>query len=264
MTVMNCKICSMTSKEVFEQKILRKYKIKYFQCSECGFVFTEEPFWLKEAYDSPINVSDTGLLERNYFFAKKTSSLLLSFFDSKKKFLDYAGGFGVFTRLMRDKGLDFFWYDPFCKNLFAQGFEHKTQENKSYELLTAFESFEHFNNPKEEVERMLNLTDNILFSTHLIASPIPEPGNWWYYSFEGGQHIAFYTNKSLHKLAETFNLNYYSYGGLHLFSKKKLSQLNLHLVALLEKYGLIRIIKPGLKSRTQDDQKFIETLQSTK
>ncbi len=38
-------------------------------------------------------------------------------------FLDYAGGYGVFTRLMRDIGFDFYWHDPYTQNLFANGFE---------------------------------------------------------------------------------------------------------------------------------------------
>ena len=41
-----------------------KYDVKYFLCGNCGFVFTEEPYWLNEAYKSAINISDTGIVTR--------------------------------------------------------------------------------------------------------------------------------------------------------------------------------------------------------
>ena len=31
----------------------------------CDFLQTEEPFWLKEAYESAIGITDTGIIKRN-------------------------------------------------------------------------------------------------------------------------------------------------------------------------------------------------------
>jgi hypothetical protein len=57
---------------------------------------------------------DTGIMQRNLYLSKITAFILLLFFDCRKKFLDYAGGYGVFVRLMRDYGFDFYWYDKYA------------------------------------------------------------------------------------------------------------------------------------------------------
>ena len=54
---MICKICNKANDSIFTLKILNKYEIKYYHCSWCGFLQTEEPYWLDEAYSESINVS---------------------------------------------------------------------------------------------------------------------------------------------------------------------------------------------------------------
>ena len=120
---MECKICQNQTKKLFNAKVLYKYDIDYFQCQTCGFGQTEKPYWLDEAYISSMNLSDTGVMYRCERMSKITTSLLFLFFKTKGKFLDYAGGFGVFTRQMRDIGFDFYWQDPYTKNEIARGFD---------------------------------------------------------------------------------------------------------------------------------------------
>lgn len=122
---MTCKICNQQTKTLFRAKIMNKYEISYFYCEYCGFLQTEEPYWLNKAYSESINISDIGYLQRNIHLAQKITILLSLFFDKNGKFLDYAGGYGVFVRLMRDIGFDFYWDDKYTPNLFAKGFEHK-------------------------------------------------------------------------------------------------------------------------------------------
>jgi len=86
--------------------------------------------------------------------------------------LDYAGGYGVFVRLMRDIGFDFYWQDKYTENLFVRGFEY--DEKKRFDFLTSFKSFEHFDQPLQEIENMLSFSDNILFSTLLYGKNIPQ------------------------------------------------------------------------------------------
>ena len=49
-----CKICDSNSHYFATAKVLQKYNVDYFQCSNCGFVQTEEPYWLDEAYSEAI------------------------------------------------------------------------------------------------------------------------------------------------------------------------------------------------------------------
>ncbi len=126
---MKCKICNSESNEIFSAKILNKHVIKYYHCPVCDFLQTEEPFWLNEAYEAAIGITDTGILKRNHLFAKRSSTIIASFYDTHKKFLDFAGGYGIFVRMMRDLGFDFYWIDPYADNFFAKGFEHDKQNN---------------------------------------------------------------------------------------------------------------------------------------
>lgn len=249
---MNCKICNGQTENIFTQKVLSKYDVKYFSCIKCGYLCTEEPYWLEEAYKSPINLSDTGMLQRNIEFSKITSILLFSCFNRQGKFIDYAGGYGIFTRLMRDIGFDYFWYDPYCENLFAKNNEAGKNPAFQYELLTAFESFEHFINPLYEVEKMLSFSDNILFSTELIPASSTQFDNWWYFGFEHGQHISFYTITSLDYIAKKFGLKLMRFGNLFLFTRRNISKTALSFFYKLQ-LPIFLVLKKRMKSLTDAD-----------
>lgn len=251
MEEINCKICNSKASLAFKDKVLSKYDVNYFKCNKCDYLFTENPYWLDEAYKNPINISDTGIMMRNIYFSKIVSVILYFCFDKSAKFLDYAGGYGIFTRLMRDIGFDFYWHDDFTTNLLARGFE---KSEARYELLTAFEVFEHFVNPIDEVKKMTELSDSILFSTVTIPETIPSK-DWWYYGFEHGQHISFYSEKTLKTIAEKFGMNFYPLKNLFLMTKKKFNPFKLKLLFILSHFGLNLFVKFRMKSLTDDDSK---------
>lgn len=247
---MKCKICNSLVNEIFSACILGKYNVKYFYCSFCEFLQTEEPYWLTEAYSQPITLSDTGILQRNIYLSEIMTILLSLFFNKFGKYLDYGGGYGVFVRLMRDIGFDFYWYDKYSENLFAKGFEYKKGEK--FEAITAFECFEHFVNPVKEIESMLELSENLIITTELLPKPIPKPKDWWYYGLDHGQHISFYSRKTFEFIAKRYNLNYAFLGSLHLLTKKKISNFHLKILKF-RKIGLHKLLQKNLKSKTWDD-----------
>jgi Methyltransferase domain len=250
-----CKICSSQTRTVFSTKLLRKYEVSYYQCIQCGFLQTEKPYWLEEAYQNPINLSDTGIVLRNQRLARIVTSLIILFFNKKENFLDYAGGFGLFTRMMRDIGFDFYWSDPYTKNELARGFE--IEEGRKYELITTFESFEHFENPTQELEKIIKISDTIILSTELLPNPVPRAADWWYYGTEHGQHIALYTKKAFAELTRPFGLHYYNIDDVHIITKKPMSNFGLLVLRIpYLKYVLYLasfFIIPFLHSKTIDD-----------
>ncbi|NLK46698.1 MAG: class I SAM-dependent methyltransferase, partial [Treponema sp.] len=213
----NCKICNSENVLFDSAKILNKYEIQYYKCPNCGFIQTEEPYWLDEAYSSAITSSDIGLINRNIEFSQKLNTLLKIAFPNKQSFLDYGGGYGIFVRLMRDNGYDFEWYDEYCENLFAKGHE-KTKQH--YDILTTFEMFEHIANPMELIEKLVSLSDSIIFSTVLLPENTPKVKDWWYFCTDYGQHISFYTKKALEFIAKKYSLNYFFCLGFHIFTKE--------------------------------------------
>ena len=222
---MSCNICNSEVNQIFEAKILNKYDIKYFKCCKCGFIQTEKPYWLNESYSSAIATTDIGLVSRNISFQEITSFIIKSFFDRKAKFLDYAGGYGLFVRLMRDKGFEFYRQDIYCDNLFSQYFDvTDLSKNMKFELLTAFEVFEHLENPLEQIEQMFQYSDTILFSTELQPQKtFNSADDWWYFTTETGQHISLYTLQSLEILGSSLNCKLYSNNrNLHILTKREL------------------------------------------
>lgn len=215
---MNCKICGSDTTKIFETRVLYKYNVSYYQCKNCDFIQTETPYWLEEAYISSMNLSDTGVMMRSERMSKITTSIICLFLNRKGVFLDYAGGFGVFTRTMRDIGFDYYWDDPYTKNEVARGFDGSL--DRRYDMVTTFESFEHFNDPMAELEKILRLTDTIVLTTDLVPENVDK--NWWYIAAEHGQHIAFHSRKSFKEMAKKHGLQYYNAKNVHVLSRKKL------------------------------------------
>lgn len=256
---MNCNICNSESTRIFKEIVLSKYEVQFYVCSSCGYLFSENPYWLNEAYESAITNSDTGILTRNIQLAKKTSSIINFMFNKNGRFLDFAGGYGMFTRIMRDYGFDFYWMDKYCENIFAKGFEHQNDKIKPYEIVTAFEVFEHLVNPLDEMKEITFCGDNIIFSTQLLPSPIPNPGKWWYYHFEHGQHISFYTHKSLELLAKKFNLHFISFKGIHFMTKEKINPFLLHFILSKPIQEITSVYRLKFKSKTESDSNYLKS-----
>ena len=216
----NCKICSSPADVFGNAIILKKHAVTYFRCRTCGFLQTENPYWLNEAYSSAIASQDVGIMFRNLTNCDVVSAVLNLLFPKIESAVDYGGGHGVLVRLMRDRGFNFFWADLHAANHFARGFEAPEQK---FDFLTAFELMEHLADPMTDIAKMMDLSENVLVSTCLVPEPAPRLSDWWYYMPSSGQHVAFYTIESLRIIAKKFNRHLLSVGTFHLFTKERVS-----------------------------------------
>lgn len=259
----NCKICDSNSTKIFSGRILNKYDIDYFQCDNCRFIQAERPYWLKESYSSAIASTDIGLVSRNLSFQSITSWIIKSYFDYKSKFLDYAGGYGIFVRLMRDKGFDFYRQDIYCENYFAKYFDiSELNAATKFELVTAFEVFEHLVDPIEEINKIFEYTDVVFFSTELQPQiKMNSTADWWYFAEETGQHISFYTIQSLEIIAKKTNCYLYSNNNnLHILSKNKLNsnpfeewgKRNEKIFIIRVSYKILRYVETRLNKKSDN------------
>lgn len=211
---MNCKICHKESNLFDHGFILNKYNINYYRCPHCGFIQTEDAYWLDEAYSSAIANTDIGLIQRNIDLSQKVN-YILKLMREPTHLLDYGAGYGMFVRMMRDKGWNFEWYDEYCENLFAQ---HHEMSREQYDIVTSFEMLEHLPSPLETLDKIFKLTGTFICTTELTTMNPPKIKDWWYYAPETGQHVAFYTKKSLQEIANLFKKNLYAKHGIIIFS----------------------------------------------
>jgi hypothetical protein len=168
--------------------------------------------------------------------------------------VDYAGGYGIMVRLLRDYGVTALWSDPYCMNLVARGFEYTTE---SADLVTAFEVFEHFENPATELDKLLEISTNVLFSTEIIPNPAPKQEDWWYYGKEHGQHIGFFRIRTLEKLAQDRGKYFLSNGiSHHLFTSQKINMTLWKLIIKANKL-IPQLLKHKLISQTLRDHDHI-------
>ena len=251
---MACKICGSAVRELFKRTIMNKYDVQYFQCTTCDFIQTETPFWLDEAYKNSLNIEDTGIIKRNLLMAKRTSVIISFLFDRKSQYLDYGGGTGLFVRLMRDYGYDFYWNDPYTENIFSRGFEGDISSTQQYRAVTTFECFEHFIDPRTEINKMLSLAPAIIFSTEIFTGNAPLPENWPYYYFSHGQHISLYSLKSLRILADVYNLQLLTNNkSFHVLTPRKHSGLFYQTLLKISATGISSLLTALNGSKTKFD-----------
>lgn len=249
---MKCHICQQEAPSLFKKKIMGRRVVRYFRCSNCQFVQTEKPDWLDEAYKHPVNLADCGYIERNLDQQQFVTVLLLLFTHSRGKFLDYAGGLGMLTRLTRDAGFDCYWHDKFSKNIFAAGFEGKL--TGKYEAIFAFEALEHFVEPMRELQKIFLLTDTFICTTRLQPEKIDD---WWYLGLDHGQHVSLFHRASLEEVAARLHVNFYTDGQLvHVLSRRQFSPLLFALICRAYPI-LFWLTKPFRKSKTASDSRYV-------
>lgn len=216
-----CPVCCAATAVFDRGVVLERYTVEYHRCGGCGLVVLPSPDWLDEAYSSAISDHDTGLLRRSRILSRVTGAAIRAEGLRKGRFLDWAGGYGVLTQLMRDRGFDYWHHDDFAQPLFARSFQDAGDAD--YDLITAFEVVEHLTDPRQELAAISKRTDRLLFTTELLPEPAPRVADWWYYLPETGQHVTFHTLDSLRVLGASLGYELTSNGrNLHMFHRVSL------------------------------------------
>lgn len=99
---LSCPVCAGIVASYAPVSILEKYDVEYARCSRCGLFYLPQAFWLDEAYERAIYDGDVGLMRRCRVLAALTGVVDRTEGLRDGRFLDWAGGYGILTRMMRE------------------------------------------------------------------------------------------------------------------------------------------------------------------
>jgi Methyltransferase domain len=214
-----CRLCGGKSTEKFHLRGLQGIDITYFECINCGSLQTQEPTWLPEAYKrSHLANADTGAAQR--VFGNHALVLIAAKVLRLQTILDFGGGDGLLCRLLRDRGLDAETVDGYATPTYA--LMYKGDLAKRYDLITAFEVFEHLPQPATTLGHLFRARPKFIIASTEVYSG--QDSEWWYLAPLEGQHVFFYSRNGLQLLASRNGYAYYPLRGWHMFAKEPLTQ----------------------------------------
>jgi len=175
----------------------------YYVCSTCGAYVKDKKYYINasqekcryEEHNNDISNSDYQK------FTAPITDIILEKFNSTHIGLDYGCGTGpVISEVLKNRGYNIKLYDPY---FYPDG----DYLNYSYDYIFSCEVFEHFCHPKQEIETLLSLlkpNGYLIIKTHLYDKKIDF--STWYYRNDR-THVFIYTQKTIHFIAKSFNLD---------------------------------------------------------
>ncbi|NEX60834.1 class I SAM-dependent methyltransferase [Noviherbaspirillum sp. 17J57-3] len=198
--------------------------VHYALCGECGYCFAPEMCaWPLEKFEALIYNADYVKVDPDYVSLRPKGSahMLRGMFPnlpSTVRHLDYGGGSGIMSDLLREAGWTSRSYDPFVHK------DTQPAQLGKFDFITAFEVFEHVPDARQLIGTLGSLLEDggmLLFSTLLSdgqVHPGQRPG-WWYASPRNG-HISLFSRKALAVLAVEYGYNFGSFNeNLHIMCK---------------------------------------------
>lgn len=214
-----CPVCSGSTRLAFRHRVMGDREASYHLCDACEFICARPADWLAEAHGAALAITDTGAVARSEALAQLLVAFAWLSGLHRGRGLDVGGGTGLLVRMLRDRGLDVRWSDPHAENLLARGFE---DDGGTYAWVAMAEVFEHLVEPYEFLRAVAerHRPRSIFFTTELRPALLP-PTDWWYWSFETGQHVGFASIRSLRALASRLGYSLASSGARHLLSREQ-------------------------------------------
>jgi hypothetical protein len=211
-----CRLCGARANYWNTKRLLNRYDVSYYLCSQCGSLQTEQPYWLDVAYDVSGLGDDVGAAQRTIDLVLNTSALLARIkLPANAECIDVGGGLGLFTRLMRDRGINFFSYDLYAHPFFSDRYSLKSLAGRSPAVVTAFEVLEHFTNPAHDLKQLFESRPALVIATTELFTG--QDLSWPYFAEGTGQHVFFYSPKALTQIAKQFGYSLAHVGGLIVF-----------------------------------------------
>ena len=197
--------------------------VQYLLCEQCGFAFAPQfAAWSLEDFASRIYNDGYAAVDPDYLDARPRANAqmllelleLLAARGPEIRHLDYGGGSGLLSALLRGQGWNSASYDPFVDR------DLRPETLGRFDLVTCFEVFEHVPDVHQLMASLSSLAAEdgiVLFSTMLSDGNIRagERPDWWYAAPRNG-HISLFSRKSLAILCARAGFSFGSFStGFH-------------------------------------------------
>ncbi len=199
--------------------------VYYRHCGRCGFCFAPSLMaWAPAEFERRIYNQDYARVDPDYLDVRPRANAanVAALFGAHRQqivHLDFGGGDGLLSRLLREGAWNSRSWDPFADKAVP------LQSLGQFDLVTAFEVFEHVPDvPKlmRDLKTVLAPNGLLLFST-LVSDGELQPGQrltWWYAAPRNG-HISLFSKESLALLARREGLVFGSFSpNLHVFFRQ--------------------------------------------
>lgn len=197
--------------------------IYYARCESCCFCFSPEMHgWPLEKFEQLIYNEQYVQVDPDYldFRPRNNAKVLLSMFKefgagAGLRHIDYGGGGGLLSAVLREQGWNSASYDPFVNR------DVQPEQLGRFDIVTAFEVFEHVPDVDALFAhlRLLRAEHGIVLFSTLLSDDDIAPNRrlgWWYASPRNG-HISLFSRKSLEILARRHGFQFGSFSrGFHI------------------------------------------------
>lgn len=191
---MQCTLC--------KTPLLHPVDAYYFRCSGCGAYVKNVAFYVNEEqeklrYETHHNDVEDVRYQR---FTSPITNAILAHHTTEQLGLDYGCGTGpVISKQLSDQGYQVVLYDPYF-------YPEESYLNFLYDYIFSCEVFEHFYQPRKELEKLLSLlkpSGMLYIMTHLY-NPSISFENWYYR--KDPTHVFIYTQETIKYIASAFQL----------------------------------------------------------
>lgn len=182
--------------------LINKKDEYYYDCHICKAIVKDKKYYLnaedeKARYESHNNdVNDTGY--QNFTFP--ITNYISEKFLPEHQGLDFGSGTGpVISRMLLKQGFNIVQYDPF----FAPG---RQLLNNRYDYIVSCEVFEHFYNPKKEIDSLTSIlkTNGLLLIMTMLYNDTIDFHLWNYRN--DSTHVFIYRKETIEYIAKEKNL----------------------------------------------------------
>lgn len=206
---MKCILC--------ESDNLATYAKKYLKCGQCKLVFKHPDTFLDIDEEIKRYSTHENSIESQGYVKYLSSILapLVEVLPKNSEGLDFGCGPGpTLSVMLTNNGLICDHYDPAF-------FPSDEKLQKKYDFVTSTEVFEHFHNPKKEIEKIWSLIkDNGYLGVMTVFYPVNEDDfqMWWYKN--DPTHVCFYNEEVFNFLAQKLDAKVTYYDNKTLILKK--------------------------------------------